>query len=391
MKKRILYIHDVKGIEYGAHYINNLIVKKLRAKGFIVDSMYPKENVNLFSKSLSGISDILFYHSLIEKRKEISKYDVVQGTTYTPLAFLDNGVPVVSLFGSTTHGFLKHVPSLKKLSREDKHLVKIFSGLKKYHVIDSLVPSIKSLKDIAKIEISVARRSDAVIATSEIVKRELIRNGIPKRKIVLAHNAIEDFWFRTKKVRKAKPVAELVYLGRMGDEPFTVKLKGIDRLGHIMGTFPNLRKTVIGMTARVEEYHLFLSQFSETITHLRVKKKEIPKILKNHYGDIFVNPGRYEGFCLSLIEAMSQGLVPVSFPIGVAPEIIRHGRNGFLVKNIAGMIKTVRMLIRKPARRTRIAQEAIKTSKLFKADTIIKEYIKLYTTLDKAENPRKSK
>ncbi len=304
---------------------------------------------------------------------------------------MDNGVPVVSLFGSTTHGFLKHVPSLKKLGREDKHLVKIFSGLKKYHVIDSLVPSVKSLKDIAKIEISVARRSDAVIATSEIVKRELIRNGIPRRKIVLAHNAIEDFWFRTKKVRKAKPVAELVYLGRMGDEPFTVKLKGIDRLGHIMGTFPNLRKTVIGMTVRVEEYHLFLSQFPETITHLRVKKKEIPKILKNHYGDIFVNPGRYEGFCLSLIEAMSQGLVPVSFPTGVAPEIIRHGRNGFLVNTIGAMVRTINMLIRKRSRRERIAQEAMNTSKFFKANTIIKEYIKLYTTLDKAENLRKSK
>jgi glycosyltransferase involved in cell wall biosynthesis len=145
------------------------------------------------------------------------------------------------------------------------------------------------------------------------------------------------------------------------------------------------------MTARVEEYHLFLSQFSETITHLRVKKKEIPKILKNHYGDIFVNPGRYEGFGLSLIEAMSQGLVPVSFPTGVAPEIIRHGRNGFLVNTVGGMIRTVRMLIRKRARRTRIAQEAIKTSKHFKADTIIKEYIKLYNTLEKAEKPKKSK
>ena len=391
MKKRILYIHNEKGFEYGTHYINNLIVKKLRARGFIVDSMYPKENVNLFSKSLSGISDILFYHSLIEKRKKISKYDVVQGTTYTPLAFLDNGVPVVSLFGSTTHGFLKHVPSLKKLGRENKQLVKIFNGLKKYHVVDSLFPSIKSLKDIAKIEISVARRSDAVISTSEIVKRELMRNGVSKRKITLVHNAIEDFWFRTKKSKKAKAVAEIVYLGRMGDDPFSVKLKGIDRLGYIMETFPLLRKTVIGMTTRVEEYHLFLSQFPETITHLRVKKKEIPKILRNHYADIFINPGRYEGFCLSLIEAMSQGLVPVTFPLGVAPEIIHHGRNGFLVKNIAGMIKTVRMLIRKPARRTRIAQEAINTSKLFKANTIIKEYIKLFNTLEKAEKPRKSK
>ncbi|UCG91647.1 MAG: glycosyltransferase family 4 protein [candidate division WOR-3 bacterium] len=390
MVRKILYINNEKEIEYGAHFINSLIVKKLRTNGYMVDSMYPKESINLFSKSLSGISDILFYYSLIRKRKQINKYDVIQGTTYTPLAFLDNGVPVVSLFGSTTHGFLKHVPSLKKLDRESRYLVKIFNGLKKYNVVDSLVPSIKSLKDISKIEIFVAKKSAVVISTSEIVKRELIRNGIPKKKITLVHNAIEDFWFKTKKARKVKPIAELVYLGRMGDDPFTVKLKGIDRLGYILKAFPGLRKTVIGMCSRVDEYHLVFSQFPEAITHLSVKKKKIPKILQKHYGDIYINPGRYEGFCLSLIEAMSQGLVPITFPTGVAPEIIQHGRNGYLVNKITEMVKTINHLMRKKALRTRMAKEAVRTSRHFKADKIIKQYINVYQTLENKESLRKN-
>lgn len=376
-------------MEYGAHFINSLIVKKLKANGYMVDSMFPQESINLFSKSLSGISDILFYYSLIRKRKQINKYDVIQGTTYTPLAFLDNGVPVVSLFGSTTHGFLKHVPSLKKLGRENRHLVTMFNVLKKYNVVDSLVPSIKSLKDISKIEVFVAKKSAVVISTSEIVKRELIRNGIPKKKITLVHNAIEDFWFKAKKARKVKPITELVYLGRMGDDPFTVKLKGIDRLGYILKAFPSLRKTVIGMCSRVDEYHLFFSQFPETITHLSVKKKKIPKILRKHYGDIYINPGRYEGFCLSLIEAMSQGLVPITFPTGVAPEIIQHGRNGFLVNKITDMGKTINHLIRKKALRTRMAKEAVRTSRRFKADNIIKQYITVYQSLEKKDSLRK--
>lgn len=389
MVKKILYINNEKEMEYGAHFINSLIVKKLKANGYMVDSMFPQESINLFSKSLSGISDILFYYSLIRKRKQINKYDVIQGTTYTPLAFLDNGVPVVSLFGSTTHGFLKHVPSLKKLGRENRHLVTMFNVLKKYNVVDSLVPSIKSLKDISKIEVFVAKKSAVVISTSEIVKRELIRNGIPKKKITLVHNAIEDFWFKAKKARKVKPITELVYLGRMGDDPFTVKLKGIDRLGYILKAFPSLRKTVIGMCSRVDEYHLFFSQFPETITHLSVKKKKIPKILRKHYGDIYINPGRYEGFCLSLIEAMSQGLVPITFPTGVAPEIIQHGRNGFLVNKITDMGKTINHLIRKKALRTRMAKEAVRTSRRFKADNIIKQYITVYQSLEKKDSLRK--
>lgn len=389
MVKKILYINDEKEMEYGAHFINSLIVKTLKANGYMVDSMFPQESINLFSKSLSGISDILFYYSLIRKRKQINKYDVIQGTTYTPLAFLDNGVPVVSLFGSTTHGFLKHVPSLKKLGRENRHLVSMFNGLKRYNVVDSLVPSIKSLKDISKIEVFVAKKSAAVISTSEIVKRELIRNGISRKKITLVHNAIEDFWFKAKKARKVKPIAELVYLGRMGNDPFTVKLKGIDRLGYILKAFPSIRKTVIGMCSRVDEYHLFFSQFPETITHLSVKKKKIPKILKKHYGDIYINPGRYEGFCLSLIEAMSQGLVPITFPTGVAPEIIQHGRNGFLVNKITDMSRTINHLIRKKVLRTRMAKEAVRTSQRFKADKIIKQYINVYQTLEKKDISRK--
>jgi len=69
MPRKILYIHNEKKMEYGSHYVNDLIVNKLRRKGYLVHSMYPKESISLFSKSLHGISDILFFYSLIRKGK----------------------------------------------------------------------------------------------------------------------------------------------------------------------------------------------------------------------------------------------------------------------------------------------------------------------------------
>lgn len=370
-------------MEYGSHYINDLIVNKLRRNDYLVHSIYPRESINLFSKSLHGISDILFFYSLISKKHRIQKYDVIQGTTYTTLAFLGNGIPIVSLFGSTTYGFLNNVYSLQKIRCENEDLAKIYNELKKYNIIDSLVPLVKSLKDISKIEIDVAKKSDLVITTSKIVRQELIKSGVKRSKLILIHNAIEDFWFRTRQSKKVKPIAELVYLGRMGDDLFTIKLKGIDRFVYILKEFPNLRKTVISMCRKPKEYHQFFSQFLKTSIYLNVAKRKIPKILGNHYGDIYLNPGRYEGFCLSLIEAMSQGLVPITFPIGVAPEIIVNGQNGYLVNSINDMVKKINFLRTKKAKRAHMAEEAIQTSKRFNSDILIKKYVSLYKQLRK--------
>ena len=389
MVKKILYIHNEKKMEFGAHHINNLIVNKLRSKGYLVDSVYPKESISLFSRSLHGIGNILFFYSLINKKSEIDKYDIIQGTTYTTLAFLGNDVPTVSLFGSTTYGFLKSVPSLEKIKRENENLVRIFSELKKYGIIERLVPLVKSLKDLSKIEIDVAKKADLVIATSKIVKQELIRNGVPRKNISLIHNAIEDFWFQSKLMKKIKPISELVYLGRMGDDLFTMKLKGMDRFIYILKEFPNLRKTVIGLCRKTDQYHQFFSQFLETVSYLSVDKKRIPRILRNHYGDIYVNPGRYEGFCLSLIQAMSQGLVPITFPIGVAPEIIQNGRNGYLINTIDDMIKKINLLTSKKVTRARMAEEAIKTSKSFNSDMLIKKYVDVYQKLKNKSRSKK--
>ena len=62
---RILFIHTEKKLPFGAHFINDLIVKTLRQKGHVVDTIYPSESIEMFSKSLTGISNILFFYNSI--------------------------------------------------------------------------------------------------------------------------------------------------------------------------------------------------------------------------------------------------------------------------------------------------------------------------------------
>lgn len=46
--------------------------------------------------------------------------------------------------------------------------------------------------------------------------------------------------------------------------------------------------------------------------------------------DLFVSPSEYEGFALTLVEALACGLPCVSTTVGEAPQLIRNGVNGFL-------------------------------------------------------------
>jgi glycosyltransferase involved in cell wall biosynthesis len=46
--------------------------------------------------------------------------------------------------------------------------------------------------------------------------------------------------------------------------------------------------------------------------------------------DLFVSPSDYEGFGLAIVEALACALPVVSTSVGVAPQVIRHGQNGYL-------------------------------------------------------------
>ena len=193
---RIAFIHSDKKIGTGTHFINELIACKLREKGAEVNNFYPQFLLTDTPTHFKGINNILFFYSLLERREEILRHDIIQGTTYTPLAFLRFSKPVVSHFGSTTIGFLRSVP---KTNRWENGCGEVFLRLKQSGAISELnIKTRRPLNDIASIEQYAAERADYIIATSDIVKNDLVSVGIEAGKIEVIHNAIEDYWFDVK-------------------------------------------------------------------------------------------------------------------------------------------------------------------------------------------------
>ena len=117
-------------------------------------------------------------------------------------------------------------------------------------------------------------------------------------------------------------------------------------------------------------------------------KERLPSYLQPFRGSILFIPSRYEGFSLSLIEGMSQGLIPVIYPVGVAPEIIRNGENGFIVSSQTEAIERVGQLLKDETLRERLSVEASRTARKFSSDIIARKLMELYNKILKPTTTR---
>jgi glycosyltransferase involved in cell wall biosynthesis len=120
----------------------------------------------------------------------------------------------------------------------------------------------------------------------------------------------------------------------------------------------------------------------------RVPYEQVPQVLAQ--ADVYIFPSRYEGFGLSLVEAMASGCVPVTSEIrGVTDSIVKHGKTGYVFPNgdwrqVAGHIV---QLAREPVR-VREMSAAAKESvgRRFSIETVVEQYVRL---MDKVlANPR---
>lgn len=373
---RIALIHNEKKLGTGAHFINELMATRLRESGVRVKNFYPKNPLLDAPLHLKGMSNILFFYALLEHKDEILKYDLIQGTTYTPLAFLPFAIPVVSHFGSTSWGFLKAVPMAKDM---EPALRKIWLSLRAAGAIRELnIRTRRPLQDVAEIEKLVAVRADAVIATSGIVRQDLLDVGVKSENVYVVPNAIEDYWFSHRSLVLSDPPA-LVFLGRIGADAFTLKLKGIDRLIDLYRRFPSVQKYTIGITTNKE----LVSWCDQTLPNhhffANLQKERIPELLSSKAGSILLITSRYEGFSLSLIEGMSQGLIPVTYPVGIAPEIIQNGKNGFLIQSQAEGKRAMEYLLHLPREeRQQLAVAARETARAFSSKVICKRLLAVY-------------
>ncbi len=99
--------------------------------------------------------------------------------------------------------------------------------------------------------------------------------------------------------------------------------------------------------------------------------------------DIFCLPSLNEGMGRVLVEAMALGIPIVASDVGGIPDLVTHGKNGFLVppKNPAGLAKHIQILIEDEEKRKKMGEAGKKMAPGFSHDTMVKNIAELYEEL----------
>lgn len=245
------------------------------------------------------------------------------------------------------------------------------------------------------------RKSDRLIAVSECVKNSFLQNfPIDQNKIRVIYNGIsadtlhknKESYLLGKKTKKSEECVNVIYMGRLE------KVKGIDILieafSQLINEQTHMKLYLLGDgNARDEFEELVHQKGIEKSVSFEGFQLEKEKYLQK--SDVFVYPSRcQEAFGISIIEAMSCGLICIASKVGGIPEILCDGENGYLFPNEDVTILKQKLIIAmnlvKEEEQETIVANAMKTANEFTIEKTIKKLNEVYHTikLEKMEKIR---
>lgn len=158
-----------------------------------------------------------------------------------------------------------------------------------------------------------------------------IKNHLPNAKTITIGNAVPQFG-QAVDLGVEKTVYKIIFVGRLAQSHKRPQLL-VEAFYKIADRFPNWQVELWG----AEDGKLFYKKLEIMIKEYRLESRvflagstnDVPGVLRQ--GDIFAFPSAYEGFGLSLAEAMSVGLPAVGYKsCSAVNELIIDGKNGFL-------------------------------------------------------------
>ena len=177
-----------------------------------------------------------------------------------------------------------------------------------------------------------------IICVSLSLKQRLLKFKIPSSHMCIIPNGFDASLFKSKTkgsyfsnyIEIPNNTKKVLFAGRLDLQ------KGVEYLIRaipgVIDVFPHVKFLILG-NGRLE-YHL-----KQLVNDLSIKSHvkfidmisltDMPKVYSSV--DIFCLPSLHEGLPLSLIEAVSMGLVVVASNAGGISEIIKEGENGYLV------------------------------------------------------------
>jgi len=171
-----------------------------------------------------------------------------------------------------------------------------------------------------------------IAANSQMAIQYALAQGVPASRLYFLPNVVDTDWFKPSSPCSKGPLT-LIAVGRL------VKQKRLDRFISLVGRLRtdfrlDVRGLIVGPGCQNEDLRPELENQARSlglfpdIVQFRGGVSDIRSVY--HEADVCVLTSDFEGTPNVLLEAMSSGLPVVSTKVGGVPDIVRHGRTGFL-------------------------------------------------------------
>jgi len=227
-----------------------------------------------------------------------------------------------------------------------------------------------------------------VMCVSTSLKRRLINYRVPLEALITIPNGVDIDKFKKKKssylnnfLEEEKDNKKVIFVGRLDLQ------KGVEYLirsiPDVITNFPKVSFFILG-NGRLENYLKKLAKSLSIENHVRFLNMIPIDEMPNFYSaaDIFCLPSIHEGFPLSIVEALSIGLIVVASKTGGIPEVIIENENGYLFepKNIRELsLKLLKALNLPHRKKVQIQENNVKKARnIYSWEKIVTDIIKIY-------------
>lgn len=187
-------------------------------------------------------------------------------------------------------------------------------------------------KKISNLDVFLHRTfASKIIAISQSVKKDIINRGVSEDQIVLIYNGVDFSKFSyIKKVSDSKCVMNVARI--------IPKIKGQDILIRAMNMIKENRDNIhcVFVGAPPKTHGSFLKELKSEVDNYNLNdivsflgnRDDVPKLLNR--ADVFILPSRYEGFGISIVEAMAAKVPVIATNLEGPKEIIGDNDYGYL-------------------------------------------------------------
>ena len=228
-------------------------------------------------------------------------------------------------------------------------------------------------------------RSDAVTAVSESLRKDTLELFGVERAIQVVNNFI-----CTQHFERAADEAFRKSIAPNGEPIIThiSNFRPVKRVQDVLETFIRIRKAIPAKLllvgdgperSRIEKMAMDQGVGDDIICIGKIKNPVEPLLIS----DLFLLPSETESFGLAALEALAAGVPVVASDSGGIPEVVDHGKSGFLapVGDVQQMAKYALRLLKNPEQMAKAKKMAKARASDFRIQKILPEYEGIYQRL----------